>query len=225
MGKAIAIRQWERGSEKKSRTFEEIALALLALMCFYPFNEESHVVFAGAVLFMVLVLLLFSPRRRPEKVLTIEELVNHAREETSLDHEFQAERYYCQAIYRLLISGRRLEAAGVFEQYFISYHRVFAPRIQLEICRELCQSGRYLTAARALEKLIEDWSGIYRHLDRKFLEQAYLHLARIYAEKLKLPALATGCYFAFLEKFPKSVYRDTALYQLQVMDEETRLAA
>jgi len=225
MGKAIAIRQTGRRSEKKSRTLEEITLALLALLCFYPFNEESRLLFAGGTLFMVLLILLFtSPHGRPEKVLTIEELVRHAKGEANLGHEFQAEKYYCQAIYRLLISGRKMEAASIFEQYFIRYRRVFAPRIQLEICRELCQSGKYLTAARALEKLIEDWTGSYRHSDRKFLEQAYLHLARIYAEKLELPALAAGCYFVFLDQFPRSVYRETALYQLQLLDQEVRLA-
>jgi hypothetical protein len=225
MGNAIAIRPTGHHSEKKSRTLEEIALALLALMCFYPFTEENHLLFAGAALFMVLLILaVTSPHGRPEKVLSIEELVKHAQGEANLGHEILAEKYYCQAIYRLLISDRKMEAAGIFEQYFVRYRRVFAPRIQLEICRELCQSGKYLTAARALEKVIEDWTGSYRHSDRKFLEQAYLHLARIYAEKLELPALAAGCYFAFLDQFPRSAYRETALYQLQVLDQEVRLA-
>jgi len=201
------------------------ALGFFVFLFFYPFKDRSALVYFGlAVAIALLVVFLTNPSKRPEKVLSIEELIRLAQAELVQGRSFQAEKHYCQAIYRLIMAGKTDQAAKFFEEYFMRFRKVFAPRLQLEICRSLCQSGKYLLATRSLEKLIADWPLVYRHSDPRFLEQAYLHLARIYAEKLDLPALAVNCYFDFLDRFPHSIYRDTALYQVQVLEPQARAA-
>ncbi len=131
-----------------------------------------------------------------------------------------AQIYYCRAIYGYFEAHRLKEATFVFKEYFARYHKIFSPKLQLIICQKLCVQGEYLLASRALEKLIDEWERSFSHHHPKYLQQAYLHLARIYAEKLKLPILAQEKYFQFLERFPKSAWRETALFQLQLLDQK-----
>jgi hypothetical protein len=226
MTKEKSYRRGRRRSPRRAALRKLAAIFLISFIYFFPFTEESAVVFLVAALFTLGLLLLFSGspetvgRKEDEKIYSTEELIKLAQAAANAGSNLRAEKYFCKAIYRLNVSNRQADAARLFEEYFMRYRKVFAPRIQMEICRELCRSGKYLLAARSLEKMIGDWPSLYRHLDLRLLEQAYLHLARIYAEKLNLPALAINIYFAFLEIFPQSEHRDTVLYQLQLLDSD-----
>jgi len=225
MGNQVALRPAGNRAETSHKIYALFFLALLSSLYLYPFAGQSELWFlAAALLAIFLVSLCIKPEAKSGRLYSVEELVRQGREAGQKGDEIKSEKYYCQAIFRLVNGGKMAQAAGLFEEYFMRYRRVFAPRMQLELARELCRKGKYLLAARSLQRLIQDWPRVYRHSDRHFLEQAYLHLARIYAEKLDLPALAADCYFAFLDKFPQSAHRDTALYQLQLLDGKQKIA-
>ena len=225
MEETTRYRPGNRNLGIKSKIRSIMFLPLLAAAVFYPLDEKLSLVFIGLiVLSMLLTAAISGQAEKPQTVLSIENLVHLAQFSAGLGQSEKAQRYYCRAIYRMVSAGDVDKAAGLFEEYFMFCRRVFAPRIQLEICRELCRVGKNLMAARSLEKLIAEWPRQFHHCDPKLLEQAYVHLARIYAEKLELPDLASHCYFDLLEKFPRSAYRETALFQLQVLDLGIRLA-
>lgn len=209
----------------KHKFYHPAFLAVLAAACLCPLDEKLSLVLAGLTGFTMLSMaLLAGSREKAQKNLSVEDLVRLAKFESGLGQNIKAERYYCRAIFRLVSAGDVSRGAALFEEYFMLCRRVFAPRIQLELCRELCREEKYLMAARSLEKLIEIWPRQFHHCDPKWLEQAYLRLARIYSESLGLPARASDCYFALLDKFPRSAFRETALFQLQVLDQTRRMA-
>ena len=225
MAEGTRYRPGNRNLALKKKLYNIIILALLVVAVFYPLDEKLSLVFTGLIVLIMLLTAVFTGQaEKPQAVLSIENLVHLAQFSAGLGQSEKAERYYCRAIYRMVSAGDVHKAAGLFEEYFMFCRRVFAPRIQLEICRELCRVGKNLMAARSFEKLIEEWPRQFHHCDPKLLEQAYVHLARIYAEKMELPDLASHCYFDLLEKFPRSAYRETALFQLQVLDIGIRLA-
>ena len=218
-----------RGTEKKSHTTNRakpppityILMSLAILSLFYPFSHQELIIWAMILLWLGLISLLFT---RPSSLPEVKSLIELAHKHQNKAQYPQAERYFCQAIYLLVSQKEFSKASELFEEYFMRYRRIFSPRIQLELCRHLSQRGKYLLSARALEILIKDWDKVYNSHQKSLLEQAYLYLARIYGEKLDLPSLAIDLYFAFLKKFPRSPYRETALYQLQILDQKYKLA-
>jgi len=225
MAEGTRYRPGNRKLAIKGKIFGIIFLPLLVVAGFCPLDEKLSLVLFGLIVLIMLLAAVFTRQaEKPQAALSIENLVHLAQFSAGMGQCDKAQRYYCRAIYRMVSTGDVDKAAGLFEEYFIYCRRVFAPRIQLEICRELCRVGKNLMAARSLEKLIKEWPRQFHHCDPRLLEQAYVHLARIYAEKLELPDLASHCYFDLLEKFPRSAYRETALFQLQVLDLGIRLA-
>jgi tetratricopeptide (TPR) repeat protein len=225
MGNQIALRPAGNRADSSHKIYVLFLLVILPALYFFPFAGHSELCFlAAALLAIFLVSLCIKPEAKSGRLYSVEELVRHGREAGRQGDGVRAEQCYCQAIFRLVNAGKMARAAELFEEFFMRYRRVFAPRMQLELARELCLQGKYLLAARSLQKLVQDWPQVFRHSDRHFLEQAYLHLARIYAEKLGLPALAADCYFEFLDRFPKSAHRETALYQLQLLDGKQKIA-
>jgi len=221
MGQAIAIRPDRQIHLKHHKLAVAGAVVASGILYFYPFSEADKLAVSASAVVVIFLLALFLARRPELRSLrTPEEMVRMARAASRLKDSAAAERYYCSAVMRLFNAGRRQQALDLFEEYFQRYKKVFNARIQLEICRELCANARYLVAARALEKLIED-PGVRRG-NRELLEKAYLQLARVYADKLRLPGLASERYFALLDKFPRSVFRDTAIYQLQLLEQKER---
>jgi len=196
-----------------------MSLAILSL--FYPFSHQELMILAMIMLWLGLISLLIA---RPSSFPQVKNLIKLAHTYQAKAQYPQAERYFCQAIYLLVSQKEFAKASELFEEYFMRYRKIFSPRIQLELCRQLSQRGKYLLSARALELLIKDWDKVYKHHQKLLLEQAYLYLARLYGEKLDLPSLAIDLYFAFLKRFPKSPYRETALYQLQILDQKYKLA-
>jgi hypothetical protein len=210
--------QTERPFGKLAMGFFFILLMLVVSPLVLALPERVFWGLVVAALGLLMIFFAFSMGSRPTELTpTTEDLVRMARRAAEAKQEFAAETYYCRAIYRWVSSGRLGAASGLFEEYFGRYQKVFAPRIQLELCRELCVNGKYRLAAKSLEKLIGEWSS-RGHRNQRFLEQAYLRLARIYAEQLGQPGKAVDCYFTLLDKFPATAYRETALYQLQVLD-------
>ncbi len=191
----------------------------LGLVLYFADRFWGIILLLSITWFLALYLIL-SPSSSAPSSFSTEQLLARARKSLQQGNIFLGERYYCQVIYRLYHQGQLDQASEIFEEYFRAYKRVFSPRIQLELCKKLSQKGKYLISARALEGLIQEWEQLFKHHSPQYLERAYLHLARIYGEKLNLPTLAIERYFQFLERFPNSPWRETAIFQLQLLDQK-----
>jgi hypothetical protein len=219
MGDEARNRPGNVGNALKQRIWHAALILLILSAGFFPLDEKAAAFITSLIALAVLLLsALTRPGASPQKAISVDNLIHLARFYAQSGQTEKAEKYYCRAIFRLERGGEMARAAGLFEEYFLFCRRVFAPRLQLELCRELCREGKDLVAARALSKLIEEWPRMFYRSDPRLLEQAYIHLARIYCEKLELPGLASDCYFALLERFPRTRYRETALFQVQVLD-------
>jgi len=198
-----------------------LGLACLLGFLSYAFPDAERMIFLFCLALLLAIFLILSPGSKPkETLLSPEQYLARARRLFQEGKFISAEKNYSQAIYHFYQRGLLERAGSVFEEYFRGYQRVFAPKIQLHLCQQLCKKGKYLLSAQALETLIQEWEQLFKHHSPRYLEQAYLHLARIYGEKLDLPTLAIDRYFEFLERFPNSPWRETAIFQIQLLDEK-----
>ena len=103
----------------------------------------------------------------------------------------------------LLLSKDPQKAMEAFIEFWNKYLTVLESKHQLRLSRLLNKGLYFDLSARTLETLI----GSDQPLDL-YMEQAYLDLAKIYEAQLERKDLARHVYGKFLEKFPKSKYRE-----------------
>ena len=89
--------------------------------------------------------------------------------------------------------------------------------LQISLCRELIKSGKFDLAARSLEVLIEKEREIHYQVRAQVLEQAYILLGRLLADKLDCPDFAARILKDFVRRFPDAKSRDMALQKLSLL--------
>lgn len=125
-----------------------------------------------------------------------------ARAKSRLRASAEGKDHYEKSI-KLLLEKDPKKAMEAFIEFWNKYFSVLEPKYQFRLSRLLNKSLYFDLSAHTLQALIES----NPPLDL-YMEEAYLHLAKIYATQLERRDLARYVYDKFLEKFPKSKHRE-----------------
>ncbi len=109
--------------------------------------------------------------------------------------------HYEKAI-KILLQKEPEKAVEVFIEYWGKYLNVLEAKHQVRLSLLLCRKGYIDLSAHTLLALINSDQPLDYHM-----EEAYLHLGKIYSEQLKRDDLAQYVYERYLLKFPESEHR------------------
>ncbi|MCX8118165.1 MAG: rhomboid family intramembrane serine protease [Desulfobacterota bacterium] len=121
--------------------------------------------------------------------------------------------HYEQAI-RLFLKDRPEQAVEAFVEFYGKYFRLLEPPVQVRLSLLLEKTHPDLSAI-TLQSLIDTYPS-----NDLSMEEAHLHLARIYRRSLKRADLARRVYERFLERFPESEHRQFVIKNLSSLDRE-----
>lgn len=125
--------------------------------------------------------------------------------------------HYQQAI-RLMLDTDRENIEEVFIEYWKKYLTIMEPQYQLRVSRLLARSGNTLLARTTLEATINS-----AYPPDRFMEAAYLDLAKLYEQESKQYDLARAVYYKFIQNFPNSEHRAFVENKLSRIQGSTRL--
>ncbi|OGP59552.1 MAG: hypothetical protein A2V67_06275 [Deltaproteobacteria bacterium RBG_13_61_14] len=126
------------------------------------------------------------------------------------------------SLYRMAIrcywqEGERGRAAMTFAEFLRRYPALSLQEAPPMLCRELIRIGEYDVAARALEGYIQVLKKKPLLADSRKLEQAYLTLAKLLADRLRAPQAAEEWLQEYLVRFPTGAYCDVARQRLAAL--------
>jgi len=117
--------------------------------------------------------------------------------------------------------GDKDHAADVFIEFFKRYQMVFPLPLQIQICRTMVNKYQYDLAARVLESIInEAKTSPHKTLNGPALEQAYILLGRLLADKLECFEPATQVFKEFIKRFPHASQREMVTQKLKLINEQ-----
>ena len=125
--------------------------------------------------------------------------------------------YYQQAI-KLMLDTDREKVVEVFVEYWKKYLTVLEPPYQLRVSRLLARSDNMSLARTTLEALINS-----NYPPDRFMEAAYLDLAKLYEQGFQQPDLARAVYQQYIKKFPQTEHRAFVENKLRLMEGGARL--
>jgi tetratricopeptide (TPR) repeat protein len=128
--------------------------------------------------------------------------LNLARAKSRWRASLEGREHYEKAI-KVLLEKDSVKSAEAFIEYWKKYLTFLEAKYQVKLSMLLNRNLKTDLSAHTLQTLIDS----DQPLDL-YMEEAYLNLAKIYREQLKRDDLARYVYEKFLEKFPKSKYRE-----------------
>jgi len=128
--------------------------------------------------------------------------LNLARAKTRWRASLEGKEHYEKAI-KLLLEREPEKSTDAFIEYWKKYLTVLEAKYQAKLSMLLNKNLKTDFSAHTLQTLIDSDQPLDLHM-----EEAYLNLGKIYREQLKRDDLAQYVYEKFLEKFPKSKYRE-----------------
>jgi len=144
-------------------------------------------------------------------------LLELARIETRYRKDPGGEALYRRAVLASWKDGDRAGALQAYEELLVKYRVVLSGPLQISLCREIIKAGKFDLAARALEVLIEKEKEIHYQVRAQVLEQAYVLLGRLLADKLDCRDFAARILKDFIRRFPNAKSRDMALQKLRLL--------
>lgn len=127
----------------------------------------------------------------------------------------EGKTHYERAI-KILLKKDPKKAADVFIEYWGKYFSLFEPAVQVRLSLLVEKTNPDLSAI-TLQSLIDT-----NATQDLFVEEAQLHLARIYRRSLKRNDLACVVYEKFLERFPESEKREFVQKVLNEMEKVSK---
>ena len=140
-----------------------------------------------------------------------------AQVKSSMGGSTEGKEHYQQAI-KLMLDTDREKVVEVFVEYWKKYLTILEPQYQLRVSRLLARSGNTSLSRVTLEALINS-----NYPPDRFMESAYLDLAKLYEQELKQYALARAVYHQFMKKFPQTEHKAFVENKLRLMQGGARL--